>query len=209
MKRLLIILALLVAPLIGLAQIYQHLPDFYQPIDSATIAKNKQADNKTDFGVTVGTGFSSMSGNSFMQSYVAPRFSYRLTEDLQVSFTGVFANSNNELFSNNLAPKAQNSGLNSYAFSGSTTYQANENLTIRARGTYLENSMEPFNLYPQNQNGKNNFKSMSLGMDYKIGENSKIGIRFNVSDGYNPFYSSYQNGLYQRNPIHSTNPFFW
>ncbi|MFP3860804.1 MAG: hypothetical protein ACLFUW_08275 [Bacteroidales bacterium] len=210
MKRLIIVLSLFIVPLIGSAQIYKQLPDFYQPIDSATLAQNKQADDKTDFGVTLGTGFSSMSGNSLMRSYVAPHFKYRFSEDLQVSFTGVFANSNNELFSSTPAPGGQNSGIDSYGFSGSTLYKANENLTIRARASYMENSMQPFNLYPQNQKIKTDYKSLSFGMDYKIGENSRIGVQFNFSDGYNPYYSPYQNQLYQpQNPFHSANPLIW
>lgn len=210
MKSFIIILSLLIAPLIGSAQFYQQLPDFYQPIDSAAIAQNNQADDKTDFGVTLGTGFSSMSGNSFMRSYVAPHFKYRFSEDLQVSFTGVFSNSNNQLFTNTPAPAGQNNSMDSYGFSGSTIYKANENLTIRAQGSYMENSMQPFNLYPQNQNTKTDYKSLSLGMDYKLGKNSSIGIQFNFSEGYNPYYSPYQNRLYQpHNPFHSANPLIW
>jgi long-subunit fatty acid transport protein len=204
-KKALIILFLLV-PFIGNAQIYKTLPNFYRPIDSATIAKNKaDQGDKTDFGVTVGTGFSSFSGNSMMQSYVAPHFNYKVNDKLQLNFSGVIANSNTSILGGSQPGfSVPRNGKESYALSGGSTYQATENFQIRMQGTYVENSMQPFNLYPQNRN--NSYKSFSFGMGYKFNENTSIGVEFRVSDGYNPYYSPYYNS-YNRNPFFFNDPF--
>ena len=192
-------------PFMGMTQNYQVLPDFYRPIDSSAIAKNKASQDKTDFGVTLGTGFSSFGGHSMMQSYVAPHFDFQVNEKLQLNFTGVFANSNSPVLNSNQGfVPAQRDGMQSYALSGSSVYQPNENFMIRVQGTYVENSMQPFSLYPQQ--GNTDYKSVSLGMGYKFNENTSIGIEFRVSDGYNPYYSPYYNS-YNTNPFFFSDPF--
>ena len=207
MKIKVLIIILLVAPLSLMAQRYQPLPNFYRPIDSATVAQNKQQEqDKTDFGVTLGTGFSSFSGNSMMQSYVAPHFNYQVNENLQLQFTGIVATSNGSLFNNNQGFVPSNNSAESYAFSGSGVYQATEKLTFSAGASYMENSMKPFNLYPNQQ--QTDYKSFSFGMGYKFNENTSIGLEFRFSDGYNPYYSPYNN-FHNTNPFYSNHPFGW
>lgn len=183
------------------------LPDFYQPIDSATISQNQTTQDQADFGVTLGTGFSSFSGNSMMQSFVAPHFRYRVNENLQVQFTGVIARSNSSLFSGSSQGFVPYSSQpNSYAISGSSVYQPNENMQFHARGTYMENSMQPFNRFPQQQ--QTDYKSISFGMNYKLGENASFGVEFQFSDGLNPYYSPY-NRMFHSGPTYFNDPFHW
>jgi len=202
-----ITICLLIMPFMGFSQSYRMLPDFYQPIDSATIAQNKKVQDKTDFGVTLGTGFSSFSGNAMMQSYIAPHFNYQVNENIQFQFTGVIARSNSSLFSGGsqgLVP--YNSQPNSYAISGSSIYQPNDKMQFHARGTYVENSMQPFSRFPQQQ--QTEYKSISFGMNYKLGENASFGVEFQFSDGLNPYYSPYRN-MYNSRSSFFNDPFFW
>ncbi|MFW5915939.1 MAG: hypothetical protein ACOCTM_00555 [Bacteroidota bacterium] len=199
MKRLFYFLMLTILPAVGSSQMFQPLPNFYRPIDSSAIQKAKESNDKLDFGVTVGTGFTSFSGHSMMNSFVAPSIDYEVNPDLTLNFTGVISNSNHSPFSSvsgfNLSERGlmpMNTNDNSYALSLGGTYQPNDRMYIRAQGEHAENSMAPFNLYPgQDINSQSNdYNSFSLGMGYKISENASIDFEFRYSDGFNS-YSPY------------------
>lgn len=199
MKKILYIFILSVLPVFGYSQLYQPLPNFYRPIDPSAIEKAKDADDdKLDFGVTVGTGFTSFSGQSIMNSYVAPSLNYEVNPNLTLNFTGVFSNFNQAPFSSSAGINPSGNGLmpmntnnNSYAISAGGTYQPNGRMYIRAQGQHAENSMSPFSLYPDQNNQSSDYNSFSLGMGYKISENASIDFEFRFSEGNNPFYSPY------------------
>ncbi|HKL37513.1 MAG TPA: hypothetical protein VJ876_01375, partial [Bacteroidales bacterium] len=61
MKRLAYLIILVALPVLGMGQQYQLLPNFYRPLDPSEIRQsNKKVDEKLDFDLTVGTGFSSL-----------------------------------------------------------------------------------------------------------------------------------------------------
>jgi len=210
MKRMIYTLVLLGIPFLAGAQQYQMLPNFYRPLDPSAIEQARQDDNdKLDFNMTVGTGFSSLGGQSAMNSWVAPSIGYQVNSNLRIQFTGVL--SNNNIFSAPSAPAGQNglmpinSGGNSFALSGEGIYQPNERFYIRAGGQYADRSMTPFHLYPQNNRMSSDYKSLHVGMGYKISENSSIQFQMQFSDGYNPYGNPYMNSY--RSPYAPHSPF--
>jgi hypothetical protein len=214
------LIIMMMFPLLGYGQFIQTLPNFYQPIDPSAIQEAKDSeDDKVDFGVTVGTGFTSFGGNSMMNSYVAPSLDYRVNSNLTLNFSGVVSNFNQAPFSsapgfnpsgNGLMPL--NNSNNSYSFSVGGTYKPNDRMYIRAQGQHAENTMTPFSLYPGQNNQSNDYNSFSLGMGYKLSENASIDFQFRFSDGNNPYYSPYSpyNGYNSFNSFRSYNRHpFW
>jgi len=219
MKKIFYFLILTILPAFGYSQMYQPLPNFYRPIDSSTIQKAKDANDKVDFGVSVGTGFTSFGGQSMMNSYVAPSLDYQVNSDLTLNFTGVFSNLNQSPFSSAAKFSPSGNGLmplntnnNSYAISVGGTYQPNDRMYIRAQGQHAENSMAPFSLYPNKNMQSTDYNSFSLGMGYKISENASIDFEFRFSEGNNPYYNNY-NPYSPYNRYNSFNSFhrhpFW
>lgn len=213
MKRLAYVVILVALPLIGMGQPYQLLPNFYRPIDPSQVNQSGQGeDDKLDFNMTVGTGFTAFGGQSTMNSFLAPSIDYQVNSNLQLRLTGVVSNIQ-DLNAGNTPFSAQplsarmplNRNNNTYAISGEGIYQPNERLYIRAGGAYAENAMAPFNRYPGNNNFSTDYKSVNFGMGYKISESSSISFQMRFSDGYNPFANPYRhrNSLspfYQRYP---------
>ncbi|MCF8335718.1 MAG: hypothetical protein K9H65_03860 [Bacteroidales bacterium] len=215
MKKLFYFLILTILPVFGYSQIYQPLPNFYSPIDSSVIHNAKDSnEDKVDFGLTVGTGFTSFSGHSMMNSYVAPSIDYQVNSNFSLNFTGVISNFNQSPFSStaNFSPSGDglmpmNTSNNSYAISAGGTYQPNDRMYISAQGQHAENSMAPFSLYPDQNNRSFDYNSFSLGMGYKISENASIDFEFRFSEGNNPFYTPYNR--YNSFDSFNRNRFYW
>jgi hypothetical protein len=208
------ILALGILPFLSEAQYYSPLPKFYRPIDSATIAKNKQEQLKkgeADFGMTMGAGYSSFAGGA-MNSYIAPNMKYQVTENFQLNVQSIISRSSINM-SQGGSFAANQSQPTGFGFSSSGIYNPTDKLYVRFSGTYMENdqSMMPLNRYPQ-QDQSMNYKSMSFGVGYKISEKTSINFEFGFSNGTNGMYSPYRNNYYS--PFGSYNhynhdPFRW
>lgn len=219
MKKIFYFLILIILPVFGYSQMYQPLPNFYRPIDSATIQKAESSqDDKVDFGLTVGTGFTSFGGQSMMNSYVAPSIDYQVNPKLTLNFTGVISNFNQTPFGSGPNFNPSDGGLmplnnnNSFAISAGGTYKPNDRMYFRAEGQHAEPSMTPFSLYPGQNRHSSDYNALSLGMGYKISENASIDFEFRFSEGNNPYYNSYS--PYNRhNSFNSFNSFnrhpFW
>jgi hypothetical protein len=188
------------------------LPKFYKPLDSTVVKQNKQED-KVDFGMSMGTGFSTGSGYSMMNSYIAPNVSFKVSSDLQLNFQGVVSNYNTNPFGNTrntTSPemfKGTANNSQSFAFSGGGIYQPNDKFYISAQGQVAENPMQPFSLYPtQNRDGLE-YKSFSVGMGYKISENTHINFQIGFQDNKNSFYNPYYSPFSSYN--RTFDPFSW
>jgi hypothetical protein len=204
MNRLAYIIILLALPVMGMGQQYQLLPNFYRPLDPSEIRQsNKTAGDKFDFDMTVGTGFSSFSGQSAMNTYIAPSIGYQVNSDLSLRFTGVFSNTSGMPLGRTSAGSPQggfvpvNPSNNAFTISGQGLYQPNDRLYITAGGRYTENSMAPFSLYPEGNRFSNDYKSFNFGMGYKISEDASISFQMQFSDGYDPFARPYNMNRYQ------------
>jgi hypothetical protein len=214
-KTFIIILALGLLPYLAEAQFYSPLPKFYRPIDSATIAKNKQEQLKkgeADFGMTMGAGYSSFAGGA-MNSYIAPNMKYQVTENFQLNVRSIISRSSINMSQGGsfAANQGQPTG---FGFSSSGIYNPTEKLSVRFSGTYMENdqSMMPLKRSPQ-QNYNMNYKAMSFGVGYKISKKTSINFEFSFSNGTNNMYSPYHNNYYSpfSRPYnhHGYDPFKW
>ncbi|MEE4198338.1 MAG: hypothetical protein V2I54_11895 [Bacteroidales bacterium] len=197
------------------AQLRPFMPKYYQPIDSSVIAQNQQnqAKEKTalikkhpdrfSYAVTLGTGFSSFAKNhSMASSYIAPTINYQVNDKLFISVNGVIMQNNFNGFENNYIPVAGNSlntnnsnyGINSQAF-----YQLNEKISIYGDATYFEHQTPLFsNSTPGIYN--TDYKSVSLGVGYKVTDNLHFHFQYRYSDGLNPMYNSFS-------PFFNPNPY--
>jgi len=212
MKRLAYLFILVALPIIGMGQQVQLLPNFYRPLDPSQIRQsNKTVEERLDFDMTVGTGFSSFGGHSAMNTYVAPSIGYQVNSNLSLRFTGVFSNTNGTPFGT--APAGTSTGQflpfnqsnSSFTISGQGIYQPTERLYITAGGQYSENSMAPFRLYSGGNSFSSDYKSMNFGMGYKLSEDASISFQMRFSEGYNPYANpygtnSYFSPFYQRQP---------
>lgn len=191
------------------------LPKFYRPLDSTAINQSKAEEN-VDFGLSMGTGISAGSGYSMMNSYIAPNVNVQVNPNLQLNFQGVISNMNMNPLGNatgNNSPemfKGTNNNSQSFAFSGGGVYQPNEKFYISAQGQVAQNTMQPFNLYSSNNQSDMDYKSFSLGMGYKISENTHLNFQIRFEDSQNPYYNSYHNPYYSPFSSFSRgyNPFF-
>jgi hypothetical protein len=210
-KLLILILALGIVPFLLEAQFYSPLPNFYKPIDSATIAKNKQEQLKkgeTDFGMTMGAGYSSFAGGT-MNSYIAPEFKYQVNENLRLNVTSIISRSNFSMNQGSSFMAAQSQPTN-FGFRGSGIFTPTEKLSVRFSGTYMENdqSMMPLNRFPH-QNQNMNYKSMSFGVGYQISKNSSVNVEFRFSNGNDGMFSPYNNSVYSPYNPYNPNHFGW
>jgi len=210
-KALLIIIMLAVFPFFLEAQYYSPLPKFYQPVDSATIAKNKQKQmhkGETDFGVTMGTSFSSFAGGA-MNSYIAPNMKYQLTEDFRLDFGTIISTANSGLMQN-AGFQANSNSPDNFGFSGRGIYTPTDKLSISFSGSYMKdnNPMHPFKRFP-GQNNEMSYKSMSFGLGYEISENTSISFEFGYSNNNNGLFSPYNNNFNSPYNRYNNQPFFW
>ncbi len=219
MRKVVILCCLILMTSMLKAQIWPLMPNYYQPMDSSVLARNQQNNNqehnslmkmhdeKISYAVTLGTGFSSFSNNmSMASSYIAPSINYQVNDKLFVSVNGIIMQNNFNGFENNFLPadgfsinhNASNYGINSQAF-----YQFNDKLNIYGDATYFENQSPLFNNTTSNIYNSD-YKSVSIGLGYKVTDNLHINFQYRYSDGLNPMYDSfspfYSPGY---NPYHS------
>lgn len=189
---------------LSFGQIRPFMPKFYQPIDSSVISKKDDTKDKKDkkqsliknqsrisYSVSVGTGYSSFSNNlSMMNTYVAPSINYMANDRLSFTINGVVMQNNYnglENFSGYQAG-AYNSKTSNYGISGSALYQISERWSIYGDGTYFENQ----SVFTNYNSGMydNDYKSVSLGVGYKVSDKFQFQAQFRFSDGLNPAYNS-------------------
>ncbi|MGM0504405.1 MAG: hypothetical protein ACQESQ_07270 [Bacteroidota bacterium] len=217
MRKVIILLSLIFMASAVEAQVWPLMPKYYQPIDSSVLAKNQPNKNrenhslmklnndKLSYTVTIGTGFSSLSNNmSMSSSYIAPSVNYRVNDKLFVSVHGVIMQNNFNGFENNflpaegysLNPNSSNYGINSQAY-----YQLNDNISIYGDATYFENQSPLFSNSPSNVYNTD-YKSVSVGLGYKITDNLHVNFQYRYSDGLNPMYNSFS-PFYNPSPYRS------
>ncbi len=206
MKRGIIIFLGLFLANTAMSQVPFLLPKYYQPLDSSVVAKNQQKKD-FDYGVTLGTSFGSSAvfGN-MSSSYIAPHFSFQATPRLKMHVGGIMMTNAYNVNSTSGSVLGMGQGGSSYGVSAAGEYKMSENFQIFGSGTYFkdESIMDSY----VSEMGNRDFKSMSLGMHYKLGEHFHIGAQVNFMDGYNPYYSPYrQNSSIM--PFNPYNRFVW
>lgn len=188
------------------AQLWPLMPKYYQPMDSSVLARKQQNNNqkhnslmkmhdeKISYAVSIGTGFSSFSNNmSMASSYIAPSINYQVNDKLFVSVNGIIMQNNFNGIESNLLPadgfsinqNASDYGINSRAF-----YQFNDKLHIYGDATYFENQSPIFNNTSSNIYNPD-YKSVSIGLGYKVTDNLHINFQYRYSDGLHPMYDRF------------------
>lgn len=130
-------------------------------------------------GVGVGASLGkTMNPSTF--SYIAPKINYQLTQRFRLNvgfmhYTNLGARSYGWGQEGGCIPMGNNFSGNLVSVGGE--YLLNKKLIVS--GAVMANA--------STINKRNNFKALSLGLDYKLNEHSSIGIRANVSQG-NPDY---------------------
>ncbi|MDF2438107.1 MAG: hypothetical protein K0Q95_2483 [Bacteroidota bacterium] len=159
-------------------------------------SKLKPAD-RISASVSAGTSVSfsrNTTGSSF-STFIAPTLKYKLTE--RFSVTGGLFHYNlapNSIYSNRTESIMNNTRVNSsgnLVFAGAE-YKLNKKLLLS--GAMMVDA--------QNKTlNRNNYKALSLGMDYKLSEHSSIGFRATVSEGSTDYMFDPARGTYNYNPV--------
>jgi len=179
------------------------MPKFYQPIDSSAIAKDEdkkeeekgtlmKRHDKVSYSVALGTGYSSFGSNmSMMSTYISPSINYQVNSKLNFSVSGFMMQRNFngvESIIGNGAEYNQNASPSNYGVSATMHYQLNDKWSIWGDGAYYENQT----VFDQSSSRIYNtdFKTVSVGVGYKVNDNLNFQFQFRHSDGLNPIYNS-------------------
>jgi len=168
--------------------------------------KFKNSSNPISFHLLAGTSFITGFQNrgSALSTFITPQFSYPLSKrfTIDAGFAIVNTSFNANFSGNNETPKKSfaNNYTSTLIYAGGK-YFLNERFTLSGQA-YTQVGAFENNDY-QKKKLNNNIKGATFGVDYKITENSSIGIHLNYSNGNSPFYNnSYgmqnQNSFYNR-----------
>ena len=179
------------------------------PVSSSLLGGNTGKEKKFDYGLTLGSEFSSVSGfGSALNTYISPRFSYRLGKKFKVGggFTITETNYFNALGINSSDQFSRSSG----SFTSGTVfingqYALTDRLTLSGSAFKqfpISGNPLPYNPFtPINSRGA---QGVDLNIGYKIGEHMFIQAGFRYTDGVNPAYGSpFGNSYYSRDPFGS------
>jgi hypothetical protein len=185
----------------SLAQVFPLMPKYYKPLDSSVLAnKNEEEEKKKQtlmqkhekltYTVAMGTGYSSFGSEmSMMNSYIAPTIDYQVNSKLNFSVTGIVMQNNIsglEAFYGNEPGYSYNSNVSNYGITGSAYYQLNDKWSVWGDGAYMENQ-SIFNDYRADVYN-NDFKTVSVGVGYKVSDKVEFNIEYRYSNGLNPSY---------------------
>lgn len=188
--RKLITLTLILASA-SLSQAQSTAEDYFTPSKKKLLSAERVS---ASISAGAGVSFLGSSKNTAFTTFVAPKIGYQLNERLKL-----------------------NLGLMHYSITGNTYMAVGQNEAlinpnsknrtgnlIFAEGEYLVNKKISVNggvMVDANNfnNSKNNYKAVSLGMDYKVSKHSSIGFKAIISEGDSP----YRNGSFggQANPM--------
>lgn len=160
----------------------------------STATNQIQMNKKVNYGIIVGTHFSSFSKDNYsFGTYTIPYLSYSLTPKTFIN-AGILISSNNSYFKNNSDFNPYNSVSGNYLYL-SAKHQVNDRLIVS--GSMLVNTNKTYNSEMNNFN--KNIQSSSIGFDYKITDHLFFGTEFTFSNVNNPLNHS---------PFHSQSPIF-
>lgn len=146
-----------------------------------------------NYNVTAGSSFSSFGRNqNAFTYYTAPSATIQATKKFSMTVGFMFSQSQGSmLMANYEGGLTQRSVNQSQAIVyASGAYQVNPNVTVFASAYYDMNSRNtpasqrnPYNAY-----GSEGF---TVGAEFKVGKNSKIGVQFQYDKGSNPYMNPY------------------
>ncbi|PLX10752.1 MAG: hypothetical protein C0597_16275 [Marinilabiliales bacterium] len=196
------------------SQVFPLLPKYYQPLDSSVLGKDDQEQQeknetlikrheKVSYSVALGTGYTSFGNDlSMLNSYIAPTIDYQVNSKLNFSVTGIIMQNNfngMEGFYGNEPGYSYNSNPSNYGITGSAYYQLNDKWSIWGDGAYMENQ-SIFNDY-RSEVYDNDYKTMSIGVGYKLNDKFHFNFQYRYSNGLHPAYNynpAFNTGLHNR-----------
>lgn len=161
--------------------------------DSLT-TKTKKMSLGVETGFAIGNGYS---------AYIAPHVSYRATDKITINVGTILGNSyyaNSYFSSTDEELYANNSKTAMRMFYAQGEYRYSEKLTVRSTVVYERNPSRDIDGTSVHQD----FKQVSVGVDYKITPNITIGVEVRRSEGYSPYYYS---PFYTRSTPYNIYPF--
>jgi len=202
-NRILLIIVALFISSSAMSQVFPLLPKYYQPLDSSVLVKNEAEEEKKEtliknheklsYSVSVGTGFSSFGSDVTMSSsYIAPSLHIEISPKLHFAVDGFIMQSNinglDGAFANDSRYSLYSSPHN-YGITGMAYYQLSDKWSVYGDGSYFENQsgIYDYRLVAYDKD----YKSVSVGVGYKVGENVQFNIQYRYSNGLDPTYSSF------------------
>lgn len=187
----------------GFPQVFPLLPKYYQPLDSSVLAKNQKKEEPkpetlmkmhtgVSYSVAMGTGYSSFGNDlSMMNSYIAPTVNYQVNSKLNLSVTGIIMKNNFSGLQGVYGSDpgySYNSNMSNYGITGTAYYQLSDKWSVWGDGAYMENQ-SIFNDY-RAQAYNSDFKTVSLGVGYKVNDHLEFNFQYRYSNGLNPAYNN-------------------
>jgi len=182
--------------------VFPLMPKYYKPLDSTVLNNNNDEEiekkstllkkhDKFSHSVTVGTGYSSFGNSmSMMSTYIAPTFNYQLSPKFNISVNGIIMQNNLSGIESVFGSSAEygyNSNISNYGISGIAHYQLNEKWSIWGDGAYFENQ-SIFTDY-RSEAYDTDFKTLSIGLGYKVNDHLHFNLQYRYSNGLNPAYN--------------------
>ena len=188
--------------------LYQHPSIFMAPAPTADVYYSPGNTGQLlqpghfDLGLDIGSSFTSLGGGaSGMVSYLAPNFTYRLSDKFFLQGGVRISRYNfgrmNPSFGSESATFMPGTGQ-SYLMYASGSYLLTPKLTFS--GTVFKN-WDPSPVFRNNPDLDNNFQGMSLSMDYRITKSFRFGMEFRYQDQPSGIYSPW--GLRHNSPFHT------
>lgn len=153
--------------------------DYFNPSKPKLLSKDRVS---ASISAGAGVSFLGSSKNTAFTTFIAPKIGYQMTEKFKLnvglmhySITGntfMALNQNEALFN----PNNQKRTGNLLFVEGQ--YQLNKRVAVSGAIMYDANNIA---------NKQNNFKAISVGMDYKVSKHSTLSFRTEISQGNSPY----------------------
>lgn len=171
------------------------VPLFSQTKQADTLATDSQhlfQPRKFDYGLTLGSEFTSISGfGSGLSTYVTPRISYNVSKRFSIG-GGLSIIQTNYFGAKSYFQNEQNSFSNGNYTSAvlfvSGQYLVNDRLTIYGSAfKQFPITQDPLPYNPFNPVSKNGAQGINFNVSYRVGKNVIIQGSFRYSEGMNPY----------------------
>lgn len=173
---------------------------------SRTIQTNGFQKGKFDYGLSIGSQFSTTSGHgSALNSFVSPSISYNVSKRFRIGGGITYVNTNlfntRSWYSSESAPGTSGNFSTGLIYVNGT-YLVSNRLTITGsafKAFPISGDPLPYNLY--NPISNKGAQGVNFNVDYRIGEHFHIQAGFGYAEGVNPYYgNSYFQNPFQQGP---------
>lgn len=165
----------------------------------------KKNQNPVSLNLTTGTAFmTGFNGKNAFSTFLAPQISKPLSKRFAITAGFAIVNttfSSGNSVMNDSPKKSFSNNYTSTIIYGGGKYLLNERFTLTGLA-YTEVGIFDNKKY-LNKNKNTNIKGASIGLDYKLSENSSIGIHMNYSNGNSLYNMNNPYGMQMDNPFNN------